>query len=52
MGWSTGVGLGLTLLETLDFPTEYPAGYTEISAGNLFPADFAKDLDSAGKIYP
>jgi len=32
-----------SLLETLDFPAEFPAGYPEISAGNPFPADFAKD---------
>jgi len=32
----------ITLLESLDFPAET----SENSAGNTFPADFAKDLPS------
>jgi len=36
----------VSLLETLDFPADLPAGLSENSAGNRFPADFAKDLGS------
>jgi len=35
-----------TLLEILDFPADLPAGLSENSAGNRFPAEFAKDLGS------
>jgi len=35
-----------TLLEILDFPADFSAESSEKSAGNRFPADFAKDLHS------
>jgi hypothetical protein len=33
----------VTLLESLEFPADFPAESGEISAGNTFPADFAED---------
>ena len=35
-----------TLLETLDFSAEIPADFGKLSAGNGFPAEFAKDSGS------
>jgi hypothetical protein len=32
-----------TLLESLEFPADFPAESGEISAGNTFRADFAED---------
>jgi hypothetical protein len=36
-------GLEQALLESLEFPADFPAESGEISAGNTFPADFAED---------